>query len=123
MTLYNSDDQDHALVAVASPAAKFVELHTHNLIDDMMQMRRVAQLELPAGIRVNLKPGGLHLMLIGLQQPLVAGEAVPLRLTFEDNSKLELSLPVRGLPRPRQQEVPGHTHQDQVKHPEEEHRP
>ena len=97
MALHNGDSQAHALVAAQSPAAKVVELHTHTLVDGMMQMRPVAKIELPAGATTSLKPGGLHLMLIGLQQQLVPNERVPLTLVFEDGSKAELNVQVRRL--------------------------
>ena len=97
MSLHNSDDKDHALVGAESPVAKVVELHTHTMQDGMMRMRPVAKVDLPAGERVSLKPGGLHVMLIGLKQKLVPGEDVPVTLVFEDGSKATLSAPVRKL--------------------------
>ncbi len=97
MALHNGDSQAHALVAAESPAAKVVELHTHTQVDGMMQMRPVERIELPAGATTGLKPGGLHVMLIGLQQKLEPDQMVPLTLVFEDGSKLELSAPVRKL--------------------------
>lgn len=97
MALHNSDNQAHVLVAAASPAAKVVELHTHTLVDGMMQMRPVEKIELPAGATTSLKPGGLHVMLIGLQQKLEPDQMIPLTLVFEDGSKAEVSAPVRKL--------------------------
>ena len=125
MLLHNHDNQDHALVAAGSPAAKVVELHTHNLVDGMMQMRPVEQVELPAGATTSLKPGGLHVMLIGLQQSLVPGESIPLTLEFEDGSQMEVSAPVRKLQmhmhQMRQQEPMEHEkHQGEGEHPPEE---
>jgi copper(I)-binding protein len=72
------------LVAVASPVAGKAEIHTH--IDDngVMRMRPVAGgIALPAGESVELKPSGLHVMLMGLKQPLKEGETFPMTLTFE----------------------------------------
>jgi copper(I)-binding protein len=65
--------------------------------DGMMQMRRVGKIELPAGATIGLQPGGLHVMLIGLQQKLVPGEEVPITLLFEDGSKQQIDVPVRKL--------------------------
>ena len=97
MALHNGDSQAHALVGAASPAAEVVELHTHTMLDGMMQMRPVEQIELPAGATTRLQPGGFHVMLIGLQQPLVPDQSVPLTLVFEDGSEVVVSAPVRKL--------------------------
>jgi copper(I)-binding protein len=108
MALYNGDSRDHALVGAESPAARVVELHTHLMRDGMMQMRPVARIGLPAGATISLQPGGLHVMLIGLQQPLVPDQAVPLSLIFEDGSKALVKAPVRKLQM--------HMHQQQTDH-------
>lgn len=95
MRLSNGSGQPHALVAARSPAAKAVELHTHSMQDGMMRMRPVERVELAAGETVALQPGGLHVMLIGLTQPLVLGQELPLTLVFEDGSERELGAPVK----------------------------
>jgi copper(I)-binding protein len=95
MMLNNSSDQDRALVAAKSPAAKVVELHTHTMVDGMMQMRQVPQIDLPAGKMVELKPGGLHVMMIGLTQDLKPGSSVPVTLTFDDGSETTIEAPVK----------------------------
>jgi len=95
MQIDNGGDQDRALVGAASPVADVVELHTHHMEDGMMKMRRVEQIDLPAGESVSLQPGGLHVMLIGLKQQLRPGEAVALTLTLDDGSELALTAPVR----------------------------
>lgn len=72
------------LVAASSPAAKAVEVHEMSMVDNVMKMRQVEKLELPAGKTVELKPGGYHLMLIDVAKPLAKGASVPLKLTVED---------------------------------------
>lgn len=72
------------LVGGSSPAAKTVELHEMSMENNIMKMRPVARLELPAGKPVELKPGGYHLMLIDVKRPLAAGESVPITLKVED---------------------------------------
>jgi copper(I)-binding protein len=72
------------LVGGSSPLAKTVELHQMSLENNVMKMRPLARLELPAGRPVELKPGSYHLMLIDVTRPLVAGDRVPLKLTVED---------------------------------------
>jgi copper(I)-binding protein len=96
--IVNKDSADHALVGGSSPASEVVELHTHTMEDGMMRMRQVDKIDLPAGETVSLKPGGLHVMLIGLKQKLVPGEQVDITLTFEDGSEVTLKAPVRKLP-------------------------
>jgi copper(I)-binding protein len=75
---------DSALVAVSSPVAKAAEIHTMTMDGGVMRMRAIDSLPLPAGKTVELKPGGYHLMLLDLVQPLKAGETVPVVLTFTD---------------------------------------
>jgi hypothetical protein len=94
MTLTNASSGDIVLKGAESPAAKVVELHTHTMSDGMMRMRQVEQIDLPAGQSVKLQPGGLHVMMIGLQQKLVPGEQIDLALVFGDGSKLQLKVPV-----------------------------
>ncbi len=72
------------LIGGNSTAAKSVELHAMSLENNVMKMRPLARLELPAGVAVELKPGSYHLMLIDIVHPLVKGDSVPLRLTVED---------------------------------------
>jgi copper(I)-binding protein len=72
------------LVGGSSPAAKTVELHEMRMDNNVMKMRPVARLELPAGKPVELKPGSYHLMLINVARPLVAGASVPIALNVED---------------------------------------
>lgn len=95
MVLTNSGAEPRALVAAESDAAGTVELHTHSLADGMMKMRRIERIELPAGLPVTLKPGGLHVMLIGLTEQLTPGMTVDLTLVFDDGSRASVTAPVR----------------------------
>lgn len=92
------------LVAAASPVAGVVEIHEMKMVGDVMKMSAVPGLDLPAGQTVELKPGGYHVMLMALKQPLKAGDVVPLTLTIEgkDGKKetLELQAPVKALGMP-----------------------
>jgi copper(I)-binding protein len=74
---------DLALTAVASPAAARAELHSTSMEEGVMRMRPVARIELPSGKAVKLAPGGFHIMLIDVKQPLKPGDKVPLTLTVE----------------------------------------
>jgi copper(I)-binding protein len=71
------------LVAVSTPAAASVELHKMEMNGQMMKMREVDSIELPAGEVVNLGAGGYHLMLMGLKRQLKEGDTVPLSLVVE----------------------------------------
>lgn len=95
MQLENTTHADLTLVTAQSSVAEVTELHTHTDVDGVMQMRQVENIALPAGETAELKPGGLHIMLIGLKQPLADGDLVDLTLNFSDGSATELSLPVR----------------------------
>lgn len=95
MSLENQTGDSQALVGAESAASEIVELHTHVEEGGMMRMRRIEKIEVPAGETVTLKPGGLHVMLIGLKQPLEPGDAVDLALIFEDGSRIPVQAPVR----------------------------
>jgi hypothetical protein len=93
--------QDTRLVEARSPVAGVVEIHEMALVDNVMRMRAVAAIELPAGRTVELKPGGYHVMLMDLKQQLKAGETVPLTLVVEGRDgkrqSIEVAAPVRPL--------------------------
>jgi copper(I)-binding protein len=93
--------QGGRLVAVQSPVARTAEVHEMVMQGDVMAMRAIEFLELPAGRAVELKPGGHHLMLMGLKQQLKPGERVPLTLTVEGKDgkreTIELQAPVQAL--------------------------
>ena len=77
------------VVRVSSPVAGVAEVHEMKMDGEVMTMRPVKALELPAGKTVELKPGGLHLMLMDLKQPLLAGGSVPLTLVLQDSRGVE----------------------------------
>lgn len=86
------------LVGASSPAAGVTEVHEMKMEGDVMKMRAVPALDLPAGKTVELKPGGYHVMLLDLKAPLAKDSTVPITLVFQDakgaESKLDLSVPV-----------------------------
>lgn len=76
--------RDDRLVSVGAPLAGTAQVHEMKIENGMMKMAELKDgLPLPAGEPVQLKPGGNHLMLVGLKQPLLAGEQVSITLTFE----------------------------------------
>ena len=76
--------QGGKLVDASSPIAASAEVHEMKMDGDMMKMRGVDVLPLPAGKPVEMKPNGYHMMLMGLKAPLKAGDVVPIRLVVED---------------------------------------
>ncbi len=97
MTL-RSAGRDDRLIAARSDAARRVELHTHILEDGIARMREVeGGIALPADEAVTLAPGGLHVMLMGLTEPLVAGDAASLTLVFEKAGEIGVRAPIREL--------------------------
>lgn len=95
MTLENTSAEDRAVVRAESEVSRVVELHTHTMVDGVMQMREIPEIRIPAGQRTELKPGGLHVMLIGLHQPLQEGQEVAITLVFDDQSRQTIHAPVR----------------------------
>ena len=96
-----SAKQNRRLVEAKSVIAAAVEVHEMTMQDNVMRMRAIQSLDLPAGKLIELKPGGYHLMLIGLKQEVKDGDLVPITLIFEDtNNKREsvaLYVPARPL--------------------------
>ena len=71
------------LVSVSSPVSQKAELHTMSMTGMVMQMRPLGVLDIPAGQPVKLTPGGMHIMLLGLDKPLREGQHFTLKLNFE----------------------------------------
>lgn len=92
------------LVGAESPIAGIVEIHESKIENNVMKMREVTRLPLPAGKAVALRPGGYHIMLIDLARPLTVGESIPIRLRIEAPDKsieiVEVSARVRPLAAP-----------------------
>lgn len=96
-TITNTGSEDDQLVSAASDVAKVVELHTHVMEGEVMRMRRVPAIDIPAGKTVALAPGSFHIMLIGLQRPLQEGETFPLTLVFKHAGTVTVSVDVKGM--------------------------
>jgi copper(I)-binding protein len=94
MSIRNTGREGDRLVSAGTPIARVVELHTHIREGEVMRMRPVADIPLPAGQTVRLRPGGLHVMLIGLNEPLQRGAEVPLTLRFERAGEVQVMLAV-----------------------------
>ncbi len=94
-TIENHGDVPDALVGVASAAAATTELHSTVARDGRLAMLPIERLDIAPGAEVTLAPGGYHVMLLGLHQPLQAGDLVTLTLYFERAGPVTLRVPVR----------------------------
>lgn len=95
LRIRNAGSADDRLLAATSPAVEAVEIHEMSMAEGQMQMRALPEgLAIPAGATVELAPGGLHLMLIGVREPLAAGQTVPLELRFEKAGTVTVPLAV-----------------------------
>jgi copper(I)-binding protein len=106
-----------ALVAVSSPAAGVAELHEMAMEKDVMKMRQIPRLAVAPGKPAELKPGGYHVMLMDLKQPLKAGDSVPITLTFEKADKSRQTVEVKAEVRALGAPAPAAAHGDhKMKH-------
>jgi len=95
VTLSNSGPQADTLVAASTDAARAVELHEVQNEGGVMKMRPVKSIPVPAGGKVELKPGGYHLMLLDLKHDLKPGEKIPVTLKFEHGADVAIDAVVR----------------------------
>jgi periplasmic copper chaperone A len=98
MTVRNSGGEADRLRSASSPAAKVVELH--ETVDDNGVMRMVPQpngWEIAPGGKLVLEPGGKHLMLIDLRQPLVSGATIEITLNFDRAGPVRVQVPVKAM--------------------------
>ncbi len=90
----NKGGSQDRLLRASSPRATAVELHSMSMDGNVMRMRAMPAVALPAGAMVKLEPGGLHVMLSGLKQPLKAGERFPVTLVFENAGPVTVEIAV-----------------------------
>jgi copper(I)-binding protein len=96
LKIENPTGEDDALVSASCDAAMMTELHMTQMMDDgTMKMEPQEKIPLPAGQTVELKPGGLHIMLMNLKKDLKTGDMLTLKLKFEKNGTIEVKVPVR----------------------------
>ncbi|SRR6266446_1769621 len=95
MVIENHGDADIYLRSASTEVAEVIELHKMELADGMMKMRRVDSINIPGGSAVELKPGGYHLMVIGLNRTLTKGDKVSITLQFSNEIKKTITIPVK----------------------------
>jgi copper(I)-binding protein len=94
-SLTNVGSSADRLLSISSPIAQQVQIHESRTVQGIMQMRALEGVSCPAGVTVKSEPGALHVMLIGLQHPLVAGTEFALSLRFRDAGVLTVQVSVR----------------------------
>ena len=97
MKIENKGNGADQLVSASSPVAGEVQLHEMAMEGNVMKMRQVKDIAVPAGGSVELKPGGLHLMFMNIKAPLSAGESVPVKLKFAKAGEVEVKMPVNAM--------------------------
>jgi len=98
LVLTNTGTTPDRLIAVKSPAADKVEIHEMKMDGNVMRMRELDKgLEIPPGATVELKPGGFHIMFMGLKAPFAKDTKVPLTLVFEKAGSIVVELPVAAM--------------------------
>lgn len=96
MQLSNKGDSAVRLISATSPEARMVQVHTMVMKDGKMVMQELEEgLEVKVGSHAHLRPGGNHVMLMGLTEPLAAGDEVALTLVFSDGTEQDLTAPVK----------------------------
>lgn len=95
MTIANTGASDDTLLAARADVATAVELHETTMQDDVMKMQPVENIPVPAGGSVELKRGGLHIMLLGVKQELKAGDTFPAVLVFAQAGEIPITVTVQ----------------------------
>lgn len=111
LQIYNETDAPVELIRVETPATAQVELHQTQMQGDIMRMNRLDALEIDATSTLTLAPNGLHIMLMGLQTPLIEGETLPLTLTFDNGFTLAIDATITQTPIPYYLAADAHTQQ------------
>ncbi len=99
--LHNNGSEDDKLLSVSAQVSDRAELHTHEKDGDVMRMRQVEYIKVPAGEMVELKPSGLHVMLLELIEPLKEGDSFPLTLVFERSGEVKIDVVVHSMGKSR----------------------
>lgn len=95
VTVINHGNSVDKLVGAEATIAKRVELHTHKNDGGIMRMRHIKSIPVPVGSSVSLKPGGHHIMMMGLTQKLKMGAEFPLTLVFEKAGKMTVNVKIK----------------------------
>ena len=94
VTLINNGSSGDRLLAAKTPVADAVQFHSVSEENGVSRMREMRAVEIPPGGKVTFSPGGMHIMLVGLKQPLKEGQTFPLSLTFEKAGKVDVTVTI-----------------------------
>lgn len=108
-SIQNSSDTNQILVGASADFATKAEIHNHILVNDMMRMQQQSEVVIAAGQSVSFSPGGLHIMLFGLKQPLSEGQSVTFTLKTKKGESISITANVA---RPK---APAHSHHQEIK--------
>jgi copper(I)-binding protein len=97
MTLLNNGASADRLVGATTPVADKVQFHQASEENGVSRMREVPSVDLEPGAKIVFKPGEMHMMIVGLKQPLVQGQTFPLALQFEKAGNIEVTVPIQGI--------------------------
>jgi periplasmic copper chaperone A len=98
LSIENGGSAPDTLLAARSPAAGMVEIHEMSMDGNVMRMRALpGGITIPAGGKVALAPGGYHIMLMDLKQPLAAGKSIPLTLVFAKAGSIDVDVHVEAM--------------------------
>jgi|TARA_B110000902_G_scaffold171839_1_gene195586 hypothetical protein len=93
-SIQNSSDTTKILIGASAAFATKAEIHNHIMVNDMMRMEQQSEVVINPGQSVHFAPGGLHIMLFGLKQPLSEGESVAISLQTKDGESIIISAKV-----------------------------
>ena len=97
LTIVNNGKDKDTLTGAESALAERIEIHTHENENGIMRMRRVPTLEISPKERITFKPGGYHVMLLGLHKPLKRGNTITFKLTFRKAGKVKIHAKIMGV--------------------------
>lgn len=92
--LTNSATNDDFLIGATTPIAEHVEIHTHEMSDGMMQMKKINSVRIGSMKSVMFEPGGYHLMIFNPNQYLKKGERYPMTLIFKQAGKVDVEMAI-----------------------------
>lgn len=94
VTLINNGKARDSLLSATTPVAEKVQFHSTSEEHGVSHMREMHAVEVAPGARVTFSPGGMHIMVVGLKQPLKEGQTFPLSLTFEKAGKVDVTVSI-----------------------------
>lgn len=110
MTISNNSQHAIKVSTAKSPLFKNVEIHLTKMENDMMRMVKQEHLNIPANTKVELKPGGLHMMLIGKLKPIKTGSSIPVTISFDNGESINITLAVKENNEPQMMHDHSHHH-------------